>query len=115
MFLANYVTYIGSIIALVPPILIAFVQFESTEAAGALAALLIASRVAWIDLAEMRYSGKHVNVSPVVVLLSVAFFGWMWGVVGMLLAVPLITIVHIILGSFDRTEVLAKLMSETGV
>lgn len=112
MFLSNYITYIGSIVALVPMVLIAFAQFDSMPAAAGLSALLILNRLAWIDYAEMRYSGMHVDVSPLLILFSVAFMGWIWGVVGMLLAVPLITTVRIVLDSFPRTKFLARLISD---
>lgn len=112
MFLANYITYIGSIAALFPPVLIAFVQFDSLVTASILTALLIASRLVWVDYVEMQYSGKHVDVSPLLVLLSVALFGWMWGVVGMLLSVPLLTSAHVVLSSYPDTKLVAKLMSD---
>ncbi len=112
MFFANYITYIGSIIAIIPPMLVAFAQFETVLAAGALSILLIVARLVWIDFAEMKYSGENVNVSPLVVLLSVALLGWMWGAIGMLLAVPLVTIARIVLGSFQHTRFLASLISD---
>ncbi|WP_397570892.1 AI-2E family transporter [Schlesneria sp. T3-172] len=112
MFLANYITYIGSIIALIPPILIAFVQFESLSAAVAFAVLLTVIRLIWIDYAEMRFSGKQVNVSPVLVLFVVALMGWMWGAIGMLLAVPLLTVARVILGNFPQTRYVASLISD---
>jgi len=112
MFIANYVTYIGSIVAIVPPMLVAFAQFESVTSAVFLCVLLILARLVWVDYAEMRYSGENVNVSPLVVLLSVALMGWMWGAVGMLLAVPIVTITRIVLVSFPRTRFLARLISD---
>lgn len=112
MFLANYITYVGSIIALVPPILIAFVQFDNPATAPALTTILIVVRFAWIDYVELRYSGKHVNVSPLLLLFGIAMLGWMWGVVGMLLAVPLITSIRIALSSHPESAYLARLMSD---
>ncbi|MEZ6152852.1 MAG: AI-2E family transporter [Pirellulaceae bacterium] len=112
MFIANYVTYIGSIVAMVPPMLIAFAQFESATSAVSLCVLLILTRLIWIDYAEIRYSGENVNVSPLVVLLSVAADGLDVGAVGMLLAVPVVTITRIVLGSFPHTRFLASLISD---
>jgi predicted PurR-regulated permease PerM len=45
-------------------------------------------------------------------LLSIALLGWIWGVVGMLLAVPLVTSIRIVLSHFDNTRHIAKLMSD---
>jgi AI-2 transport protein TqsA len=112
MFLSNYITYIGSIVMLAPPILIAFVQFDSPAASMGLAATLALARFIWIDYVELRYSGKHVNVSPLLLLFGIALLGWMWGVVGMLLAVPLITSVRIALVGNPETVFLARLMSD---
>lgn len=112
MFLSNYVTYIGSMVALVPVVLVAFAQFDSAPAAAGLTALLILNRLAWIDYAEMRYSGKYVDVSPLLVLFSVALMGALWGMVGMLLAVPLIATCRILLDSFPNTRFLARLISD---
>lgn len=111
MFLANYITYVGSIAALVPPIAIAFVQL-SPGAAAILTVLLILNRFFWIDYAEIRFSGEHLDVSPLLLLLSIALLGWIWGVVGMLLAVPLVTSTKIVLSHFDNTRHWAKLMSD---
>jgi predicted PurR-regulated permease PerM len=112
MFLLNYITYVGSIAALVPPIAVAFVQFNSPVAAAILTTLLILNRLFWIDYAEIRYSGEHLDVSPLLLLLSIALLGWIWGVVGMLLAVPLVTSTKIVLSHFDNTRQIAKLMSD---
>lgn len=112
MFISNYVTYIGSMVALVPPIAIGFLQFDSTLAAAILAGLLIANRFFWIDYAEIKLSGQQLNVSPVILLLSIGLFGAMWGVIGMVLAVPVVTSVKIALSQFDSTSHLASLLSE---
>jgi predicted PurR-regulated permease PerM len=112
MFLSNYITYIGSMVALAPPVAIAFLQFESTLAAVALTVLLIANRFFWIDYAEIKLSGQQLNVSPVILLLSIGLFGALWGVIGMVLAVPVVTSVRIALAQFDSTAHLASLLSE---
>lgn len=112
MFISNYVTYIGSMVALIPPIAIGFLQFQSPLAAAILAGLLIANRFFWIDYAEIKLSGQQLNVSPVILLLSIGLFGAMWGVIGMVLAVPVVTSVKIALSQFDSTSHLASLLSE---
>ena len=112
MFLANYITYVGSIVALVPPIALAYLQFSSPVAATVLAALLVLSRVFWIDYVEIRISGKHLDISPLLLLLALALFGSLWGVAGMVLAVPLVTATKIILFNFERSRHFAILVSE---
>jgi predicted PurR-regulated permease PerM len=112
MFLANYITYVGSIVALVPPIGLAYLQFNSPAGATVLAGLLIASRIFWIDYVEIRFTGRRLDISPLLLLLALALFGWLWGVVGMVLAVPLVTAAKIILFNFERSKHFAILVSE---
>lgn len=112
MFISNYVTYLGSILALGPPILIALVQFDNPALTGGLAIALTACRFIWIDFVEIRYAGMHINVSPLLVLFSLALLGWMWGVAGLLLAVPLVTSLRIALDSNAETAYLARLMGD---
>lgn len=118
MFLSNYVTYIGSMVALVPPIAIAFLQFSPSSNEGTLtgaivmSVLMVANRFFWIDYVEIKLSGHQLNVSPVILLLSIGLFGALWGVIGMVLAVPVVTSVKIALAQFDSTAHLASLLSE---
>ncbi len=76
------------------------------------AAVIIGARFVWIDFLEIRFSGRQLNISPVILLLSLAVFGLLWGIVGMVLAVPIITAVKIILLNFESTRHLAVLASE---
>lgn len=118
MFISNYVTYIGSMVALVPPIAIAFLQIGPNSPPGAttgaiiMTTLMIANRFFWIDYVEIKFSGQQLNVSPVILLLSIGLFGALWGVIGMVLAVPLVTSVKIALSQFESTSHLASLISE---
>jgi predicted PurR-regulated permease PerM len=106
------VTYIGSMVALVPPIGLAYLQFDSWIPATVFAGLLVLNRFLWIDFVEIRFSGKQLNISPLLLLVSIMLFGWMWGVVGMVLAVPLVTVTKIILLNFETTRHWGRLISE---
>lgn len=110
-FLLNYITYIGSLLILVPPILISFAVLEP---AGAIVAtiLLCLNRVFWIDYVEIHHSGRQLNINSCLILLSLAYWGWFWGVVGLILAVPMLTCVKIVLSNFEATKRWAILMSE---
>jgi predicted PurR-regulated permease PerM len=112
MFVLNYVTYIGSIIALLPPVALAFLQFDSELAAAGLAVALIVNRLVWIDYVEIRYSGTNLNIDPVLLLAAIAYWGWFWGAVGLVLAVPMMTCLKIALLHFDRGRPWAILMSD---
>lgn len=112
MFALNYVTYIGSIVALVPPIAIALLQLDSEWLAAGLAVLLIVNRLVWIDFVEIRFSGQNLNLDPLLLLASIAYWGWFWGAVGLVLAVPMLTCVKIVLLNFERGRPWAVLMSD---
>lgn len=108
-FLLNYVPNIGSIIAAVPAVLLAFVQH------GSLIALLatggyIAANVVIGNVIEPRFMGKGLGLSTLVVFLSLVFWGWIFGPVGMLLSVPLTMFVKIALDSSEDTRWLSILM-----
>lgn len=111
-FALNYVTYIGSLFACVPPIAIAFLQTDSPASAILPAILIGANRLIWVDFVEIRLSGESLNVDPLLVLIGIVYWGWFWGVVGMILAVPMMVCLRIILGSFPKTKKWAILMSE---
>jgi predicted PurR-regulated permease PerM len=112
-FALNYITYIGSIIACVPPIATAYLQFDPVTA-SIISALVVAVRVVWIDYVEIRYSGSELNLDPSLVLLSLAYWGYFWGGVGLVLAVPMLTTLKIVLWSIEHTRHWAVLISETG-
>ncbi len=111
-FATNYITYIGSIAACIPPIVLGFVALETTGAALLLAALLIVNRMVWIDFVEIRMSGQQLNLDPTLMFLWLAYWGWVWGVLGLLLAYPMLAAVKIVLAHVKGAEGWAILLSE---
>ena len=109
-FLFNYIPNIGSILASVPAILMALIQY-SPLMAGAVALLYLAVNVVMGNLIEPRVMGRGLGLSTLVVFLSLLFWGWMLGPVGMLLSVPLTMVVKIALGENESTRWLAILLS----
>ncbi len=108
-FLLNYVPNIGSIIAAVPAVLLAFVQL------GALSALLSGALYVIVNVVignviEPRFMGRGLGLSTLVVFLSLVFWGWVLGPVGMLLSVPLTITVKIALESSSESHWLAVLL-----
>ncbi len=110
-FLFNYIPNIGSIIAAIPAVLLAFVQL-GTAGAGAVAALYLATNMVMGNLVEPRFMGRGLGLSTLVVFLSLIFWGWLLGSVGMLLSVPLTMIVKIALESSQSGSWLAILLSD---
>ncbi len=108
-FLLNYVPSIGSIIAAVPAVLFALLELGAGAALWALAGYA-AINVVIGSLIEPRFMGRGLGLSPLVVFLSLVFWGWVLGLVGMFLSVPLTMTVQIALGSRARTRWIAVLL-----
>jgi predicted PurR-regulated permease PerM len=111
-FAANYVTYIGSAVACILPIVMAFLDLNTLTEAIALSTLLVLNRVFWIDFVEVRMSGKELNLDPTLMFLWLSYWGWAWGVLGLLLAYPMMAAVKIVLGHVRGGEGWATLLSE---
>ncbi len=99
-FLFNYVPTIGSIIAAVPPVVLALLQSGVSSAVYVAAGYLAINGVIG-NVVEPRLMGRGLGLSPLVVFLSLIFWGWVLGPIGMLFSVPLTMIVKIAL---DHSE-----------
>ena len=111
-FASNYITYIGSIVACLPPIIMAFLDLNTVTGAVMLSALLVANRLLWIDFVEIRMSGKELNLDPTLMFLWLSYWGWAWGVLGLLLAYPMLAAVKIAVAHVKGGEGWAVLLSE---
>jgi len=111
-FAFNYITYIGSIVACIPPIVLAFLDLGSPAAASVLAVLIVLNRFLWIDYVEIKLSGRHLNIDSILLFLWLAYWGWMWGVIGLILAFPMLTSLKIVMEHLECTRHWAVLMSE---
>ncbi len=108
-FLLNYIPNIGSIIAAVPAVLLALIQLGPVAAGiSALGFLLVNVLVG--SVIEPKVMGQGIGLSVLVVFLSLAFWGWVLGPVGMLLSVPLTMAVKIALSGSESTKWLSILL-----
>tara|TARA_Y100000589_G_scaffold330903_1_gene382130 strand:- start:2076 stop:3245 length:1170 start_codon:yes stop_codon:yes gene_type:complete len=109
----NYVPYIGSLIASVPPAILGLLMMNDDPFILLLfLGLLVANQQFWGSLIETKWAGEALDLSPVLLLIVVAFSYWLWGVVGMVISVPFTVIIKIILDTVEQTRPLAVLMSE---
>ena len=88
-FLLNFVPTIGVFFASIPPPLVALINSGSWITALWVALTLTAVMLALGNIIEPRILGESVNLSPLVALLALIFWGWLWGPAGMIIAVPL--------------------------
>lgn len=108
-FLLNFVPTVGSIIAAVPPVLLAIVQLTVGDALWVAVGFLVVNVVVG-NVLEPRIMGKGLNLSPLVVFLSLVFWGWVLGPIGMLLSIPLTMTAKIALESFEDTRWLGVML-----
>ncbi len=111
-FMLNFIPNIGSIIAAIPAVLMAFVEFGFAKAGLTGLGFIVVNTVMG-NVVEPRFMGKGLGLSTLVVFLSLIFWGWLLGTVGMLLSVPLTMVVKIALESHEDTRWLAILLSDT--
>ncbi|MGM0576942.1 MAG: AI-2E family transporter [Myxococcota bacterium] len=94
-FLLNYIPHLGSVVATVAPTLMALVQHESPTT-GMLTLMMLGSvQMVLGNIIEPRLMGRSLSLSPLVVFVSLLFWGWFWGLPGVLLAVPLTAVLKI--------------------
>lgn len=110
-FLFNYVPNIGSVVAGIPPVLLALVQLGAPRAVAVALGYVVVNFLIG-NLLEPNLMGRRLRLSPLVVLLSLLFWGWVWGPVGMLLAVPLTMVIKIMLEHIESLRWLAKLLDQ---
>ncbi|GAB4181843.1 MAG: AI-2E family transporter [Terrimicrobiaceae bacterium] len=115
VFILNFIPTIGSILATILPALLALVQFNDTWVPFLVVAIgITAIQQFFGNFLEPNLMGMTLNLSPLVVVLSLILWGMVWGVVGMFLCVPITVIVVIILANFPGTSWVAILLSRKG-
>lgn len=110
-FFLNFIPNIGSILASVPPILLAVVQYYPHPWIPVLTAVaLLLIQMAMGNVIEPKIMGDSLNLSPVVILLALVFFGWLWGLVGALLSVPIAAAIKIVCENIEALKPISILM-----
>ena len=110
-FLLNYVPTLGSLIAAVPPVMLALLQHGFARAIVVIIAIVAINNII-SNLIEPRLMGDQFGMPPWIIFAAFLFWAWVLGPVGMLLAVPLTVALKITLESFKATRPMAALMSK---
>ncbi|MBU1643372.1 AI-2E family transporter [bacterium] len=108
-FLFNFIPNIGSILAAVPAVILAFVQL-GTFGMLEVSSVYLAVNIIIGSIMEPRLMGQGLGISTLVVFLSLIFWGWLFGPIGMLLSIPLTIMIKIMLHTNEKTRWLAILM-----
>jgi len=114
IFVFNFIPYVGSFVAVLLPVAISLVQFGTLGPFLVALLGLTAAQVAVGNFLEPNLMGRSLNLSPVVILLSLAAWSALWGTVGAFLCVPITVIMMIIFAEFEVTRPLAILISQDG-
>jgi predicted PurR-regulated permease PerM len=114
IFAFNFIPYLGSLVAITPPILLSFLQFDSYWQGAIITIWLIGVQAFTGQILEPRLAGKSLNLSPLLILLALSFWGFLWGIIGMILAVPLTVVCKIVLDNIPETKPVGTLMSNMG-
>ena len=114
IFFLNYIPTIGSIIATILPCLLTILQFESWYPFFIVTAILISIQFFIGNVLEPRLIGKIVNLSGLVIIISLIVWGKIWGITGMILCVPIMVILNIVFTKFEKTRWIAVMLSSNG-
>jgi len=110
-FVLNFIPQLGSLIATVFPVLLAFLEINSLPMVGLFAALLMAVQLIMGTFIEVKYIGKSFAMSTLVVFVNLVFWGYLWGVAGVILSVPIIILFKNIANHIDENSMIARLFS----
>lgn len=114
-FVLNFIPTVGSIIATIPPLLLGLVQLDSTGTILALLLILLVIQITFGNIIEPKLMGDSLSLNTVVVILGLVFWGYLWGVAGMVLSVPLLVLTKVILTQFKEAQILVRLMGSSKI
>ena len=114
IFVIGYIPIVGAAIGILAPSLFALLQFPSIWPSVFLIISLFSLAFVVGNILMPRMQGKNLNIDPVMIMLSLAFWGAIWGVTGMFLSTPLTILVMVVLAQFDGSRWIAILLSADG-
>lgn len=114
IFVLNFIPTIGSLIATIFPAIFAVLQFGELTPGILVLAIVGAIQMIIGNVVEPKLMGNSLNISPLVVFLTLAIWGVIWGISGMLLSVPITVILIIVMSEFPGTRPIAILLSQKG-
>jgi predicted PurR-regulated permease PerM len=111
-FLLNYIAILGPLVAVVPPTLYAVLQFDGLGQPVIVAAGVAIIQVVMGNFVDPKIEGRVLSLSPVVVLLALIFWGWLWGVTGAFLSIPITAALVIACENFPQTQWVSTLATD---
>jgi AI-2 transport protein TqsA len=111
-FLLNYIAILGPLIAIIPPTLYAVLQFDGLARPVLVAAGVGTIQVVMGNFVDPKIEGRVLSLSPVIVLLALVFWGWIWGAPGAFLSIPITAALLIACEHFPRARWIATLATQ---
>ena len=108
--LLNFAPYVGPLIGIVLMLLMGFVTFDELWPSLVPAAIYLGLHTLEGQIVTPIVLGRRMALSPLVLILALMVFGWLWGIVGLLLAVPLLVCVKLVLARIEGLEGWARLL-----
>lgn len=111
-FILNYIPIIGTFLMIIPPTVLAFIQFSDMDIFITVFIGMTIIQFFIGNIIDPKFQGKYLSMSSVVILISIAFWGYLWGIMGAFLAVPITNSIMITFFHFTSTKWLANIISE---
>jgi predicted PurR-regulated permease PerM len=109
-FLMNFIPSIGAIVATLPPVLMAFIQFDTLQPVVLLLIILTAIHIVMGNLVEPIITGDRLKLNTLTVIFGLVFWGYIWGIAGMIISIPLLVLLKLIFEHFPDTQIIARIM-----
>jgi predicted PurR-regulated permease PerM len=110
-FVINFIQMVGSVISTVLVMLFAYIEIDNPGTLVLAAFLFSGAQVLFGAVLEPIFMGKTFSINIIVVLVMLMFWGYLWGIAGLILAIPLTVLLKIVLLQYESTRKLATLMS----
>ncbi len=109
-FLLTFIPTIGPILAALPPILMGLIQYDSFSPVSTLAIILIIIKLIMGNIIEPIIMGGKLKINTLTVIFGLVFWGFMWGIAGLILSIPLMVLVKLIFEQIPSLQSVARLM-----
>ena len=109
-FILNYIPTLGSILGVIPPVLFALVQFDGIGMVFVVLLVVGGIQIIMGTYIDPLMQGKYLALSSLVVLISVVFWGWLWGIVGAFISIPITVFMVLAADKYPRTKWIATLL-----
>lgn len=112
IFILNFIPAVGSMVATLFPAMFCLLQFGGFTESLMVLGIVGATQLIIGNMIEPRLMGKTLNISPLVAIFALSFWGVLWGVTGMLISIPVTVMIVIICSHFEKTRPIAIMLSD---